>query len=161
MIASKYILRELLYKTQESNSRTSITNFILLIKCYSPLWTLTSVTVFLHSWSFLAIACLFFIPIIFKFSLTLYLHLVCSLRLSIVLCIANFTHICGKSLFFFVCQIALLVYWLVELIVALTNYKHCWQLQVIWFYEVIKVNNVDFLKWNQFFSITDAFLNFL
>lgn len=153
---------ELLYKTQESNSRTFITNFILLIKCHSPLWTLTSTTIFLNSWSFLIIACLFFIPIIFKSSSTPYLHLVRGLHLSLVLCISNFIHSCGKNLdFFFVCQIAMLVYWMIELNRALTNYKHCWQLQIIGFYELINLNDVDFLKGDEFFSITYAFLNFL
>jgi len=153
---------ELLYKIQESNRRTFITNFILLMKCYSPLCTLTSTTTFLNSWSFLTIACLFFIPIIFKSSSTSYLHLVCGLHLSLVLCVSNFIHSCGKTLiFFFVCQIAMLVYWTIELNGTLTNYEHCWQLQIIGFYEVINLNDVDFLKWDQFFSITYAFLDFL
>jgi len=152
---------ELLYKTQESNSRTFITNFILRIKCYSPLWALTSITIFLNSWLFLTIACLFIIPIIFKSSSTLYLHLVLGLHQSYVLCISNFIHSCGKTLIFFVYQIAMLVYWMVDLNGALTNYKHCRQLQIIGFYEVINLNDVDFLKWDQFFSITYAFLNFL
>jgi hypothetical protein len=55
--------------------------YLLLLERYSPLWTLASNTIVLHSWRSLATACQFLIPIIFKSSSTSFIHLLCGLHL--------------------------------------------------------------------------------
>ena len=64
---------------------------LLFLKHYSPLWTMASNTIFLHSWHFLNLACLFFSPIIFKSSSTLSVHHLHGIPLFLVPSIVAFT----------------------------------------------------------------------